>query len=122
SHGGDALDLRRRQGGKGLGSAVHGLAVPHMDSKARSSTKHQPHVSPGSSERMIGCFVLWKCLVACRFFESSQHPTCPQVMHSLRCTQSSPRARHSSHPSVFGRAWRSILAKWIHSGSACFSS
>jgi len=32
-------------------------AGPGMGSKTRSSTKHHPHVSPGSSERIKGCFV-----------------------------------------------------------------
>src|SRR2546422_6997206 len=41
-------------------------------------------------ERMIGCLVLWKCFVACLFFEESQQPTCPHSMHSRRCTQVSP--------------------------------
>src|SRR5204862_4577287 len=51
---------------------------------------------------MIGCFVLWKCFVACLFFESSQQPTWPQVRHRRRCTQVSPIFRHSSQPSPRG--------------------
>src|SRR5207247_2004063 len=52
---------------------------------------------------MIGCFVLWKCFVACLFFDWSQQPTCPQVRQSRRWTQSSPIFKHSSQPSgVFG--------------------
>src|SRR5690242_9683367 len=53
---------------------------------------------------MIGCFVAWKCRVACLFFESSQQPTWPHARQSRRCTQVSPRARHSSQPSVLGRS------------------
>src|SRR3984885_15353697 len=35
---------------------------------------------------------------ACRSGEESQQPTCPQVRHRRRCTQSDPRIRHSSQP------------------------
>ena len=51
---------------------------------------------------MIGWCVERKCFVACLFFESSQHPTWPQVRQRRRCTQVSPMARHSSQPAVFG--------------------
>jgi hypothetical protein len=51
---------------------------------------------------MTGCRVAWKCRVACRFGESSQHPTWPQVRHKRRCTQREPIFRHSSHPSALG--------------------
>jgi hypothetical protein len=55
---------------------------------------------------MIGCWVAWKCLVACRFFESSQQPTCPQVLQSRKWTQVSPSLRHSSQPRLRGRLVR----------------
>jgi hypothetical protein len=58
--------------------------------------RHQS--SSGSAEEMIGCFVAWKCAVACLFGESSQQPTCPHVRHSRRCTQLPPILRQSSHP------------------------
>ena len=51
---------------------------------------------------MIGCCVLWKCLVACLFFDESQQPTWPQVRQSRKWTQVSPIFRHSSQPWVFG--------------------
>ena len=73
---------------------------PASGRTTRSSTKHQPQDSPGSSERITGWRVAWKCLVACLFFELSQHPTCPHPRHRRRCTQVSPIARHSSHPEV----------------------
>src|SRR5665213_3631937 len=47
---------------------------------------------------MTGCFVAWKCLVACLFLDESQQPTCPQFRHSRRCTQVSPISRHSLQP------------------------
>src|SRR5665213_4041437 len=47
---------------------------------------------------MTGCFVAWKCLVACLFLDESQQPTCPQFRHSRRCTQVSPSSRHSLQP------------------------
>src|SRR5437879_12536303 len=52
-------------------------------------------------ERMIGCLVLWKCFVACLFFEESQHPTCPHSMHSRRCTQVSP---------IFTQSWQTCTS------------
>jgi hypothetical protein len=69
-----------------------------------ASTKHQLHFSPGSLEVMMGCDVAWKCFRACRFFESSQHPTCPQVRQTRRCTQVSPIRRHSAQPRDVGRS------------------
>src|SRR5262249_22039319 len=57
---------------------------------------------------MIGCRVLWKCLVACLFFELSQQPTWPQVMHSRRWTHRSPIFRQSPQPVELGltvRIW-----------------
>src|SRR6185312_8613527 len=47
---------------------------------------------------MTGCFVAWKCLVACLFLDESQQPTWPQSRHSRRCTQVSPISRHSLQP------------------------
>jgi len=61
----------------------------------------------------MGCCVAWKCLVACRFFESSQQPTCPQVLQSRKCTQVSPSLRHSSQPRLRGRLVRT-KSKWRH--------
>src|SRR6202007_2131056 len=58
---------------------------------------------------MIGCWVAWKCFVACLFFEESQQPTWPHVRQRRRCTQSSPNARHSSQPSVLGETGRICL-------------
>src|SRR6266508_463772 len=52
-------------------------------------------------DRMTGRMEVF---VACRFFESSQHPTCPHVRQRRRCTQLSPIARHSSQPRVVGVA------------------
>lgn len=52
---------------------------------------------------MTGCWVWWKCLVACLFLEESQQPTCPQTRHMRRWTQRSPDLRHSSQPLVWGR-------------------
>jgi len=40
--------------------------------------------SPGSSEAMIGCFRRMESLVACLFFESSQHPTWPHSRHTRK--------------------------------------
>src|SRR5215471_9630156 len=50
----------------------------------------------------MGCLVEWKCLVACLFFDESQHPTWPHVIHSRKCTQRSPLFRHSSQPAECG--------------------
>ena len=46
-----------------------------LHSRASWSTLHQSQYSPGSSERITGWRVDWKCAVACLFFELSQHPT-----------------------------------------------
>ena len=35
---------------------------------------------------------------ACRMGDESQHPTCPHVRHSRRCTHGVPSRRHSSQP------------------------
>ena len=43
--------------------------------------------SPGSTERMTGWPVSWKCAVACWCGLESQQPTCPQVRHIRRCAQ-----------------------------------
>src|SRR5450756_3074616 len=77
------------------------------------STKHQPHSSPGSNDRMIGCPERLKCAVACLFFELSQQPTWPQVMHRRRWTHESPTRRQSSQPAapaVTSRIW----SRWLH--------
>ena len=44
----------------------------------------------------------WKCLVACRFGDESQQPTCPQVRQRRRWTHSPPIFKQSSHPSALG--------------------
>src|SRR5262249_46651970 len=51
---------------------------------------------------MMGCPVFRKCLVACWFGELSQHPTCPHVRQSRRCTHRDPVASHSSQPRALG--------------------
>ena len=62
---------------------------------------------------MMGCSVAWKCFVACLFFESSQHPTWPHVMHMRRWTHVSPVSRHSLHPRVPG--WTSLTrSRCVH--------
>jgi hypothetical protein len=66
----------------------------------RSSTKHQIQRSPGSMERISGCFTAWKCLVACLFFEESQQPIWPQIRHKRKCSQRSPIATHSGQTCV----------------------
>ena len=63
---------------------------------------------------MMGWWLAWKCLVACRFGESSQQPTWPQVRQSLRCTHLERVFRHSSQPRALGvTSW--IDSKWVHS-------
>src|SRR6185437_17030907 len=47
-------------------------------------------------ERIRGCLLWWKCLVACLFLEESQHPTCPHSRHKRRWTQVSPIFTHAS--------------------------
>jgi hypothetical protein len=74
----------------------------HVTTTSISSMKHQLQSSPGSNDEMIACLDLRKCLRAWRFFESSQHPTCPHVLHKRRCTQVSPIARHSWQPFPLG--------------------
>src|SRR6478735_950000 len=51
-------------------------------------------------ERMSGCLLRWKCLVACLFLDESQQPTCPHSRHSRRWTQLSPVLMQSSQTSV----------------------
>src|SRR5690349_21875608 len=70
---------------------------------------------------MIGWLVVWKCLVACLFFESSQQPTCPQVRQRRRCTQLSPIFKQSSHPLALGVTSR-IWSRWPHCCAICFCS
>ena len=54
---------------------------------------------------MTGWALSWKWALACLPCEESQQPTWPHVVHSRRCTQVIPRARHSSQPSgVVGTA------------------
>ena len=63
----------------------------------------------------MGWPVAAACLRACRFFESSQHPTWPQVRHRRKCTHVSPIARHSTQPSPEGTT-RLTLLKWLQTG------
>src|SRR6185295_10916742 len=65
---------------------------------------------------MIGCWVLWKCLVAWWFGELSQQPTWPHVRQSRRCTHIEPVFRHSSQPSALGVTFR-MPAAWTHSSA-----
>src|SRR6185437_3203669 len=51
-------------------------------------------------ERIRGCLLWWKCLVACLFLEESQHPTCPHSRHKRRWTHVSPIFTHSSQTCV----------------------
>src|SRR5437868_12136981 len=51
-------------------------------------------------ERISGCLVRWKCLVACLFLDESQQPTCPHSKHSRRWTQLSPVLMQSSQTST----------------------
>jgi hypothetical protein len=55
---------------------------------------------------MMGWPEAWACLVAWRFGDESQQPTCPQVMHIRRWTHQLPVRRHSSQPSADGRTSR----------------
>src|SRR5919109_2921174 len=45
---------------------------------------------------MTGCFVSWKCLVACFPVEESQQPTWPHDWHSRSDTHFDPSTKHSS--------------------------
>src|SRR5581483_9535273 len=49
--------------------------------------------------------------VAWRFGELSQQPTCPQLMHMRRCTQSPPIRRQSSQPSLEGTT-SEMASRW----------
>src|SRR6202048_4175455 len=60
---------------------------------------------------MTGCWVAWKCLVACLLGESSQQPTWPHVRQIRRCSHSLPLLRHSSQPSALGVTLR-MPAMW----------
>src|SRR4030095_5232164 len=48
---------------------------------------------------MTGCWVSWKCFVACLFGEESQQPTWPHIWHSRRATHRGFSTRHSSQVS-----------------------
>jgi len=60
---------------------------------------------------MMGWRVAWKWAVACRFGESSQHPTWPQVRHNRKWTHSEPIFRQSSQPSALGVTSRAAQDK-----------
>src|SRR5579872_2562313 len=62
---------------------------------------------------MIGWAPWWKWAVAWRAGELSQQPTCPQLWHTRRCTQSCrPAARQSTHPVESG-AGSVIVSRWV---------
>src|ERR1700726_4725841 len=61
---------------------------------------------------MTGCWVAWKCLVACLLGESSQQPTWPHVRQIRKCSHSLPLFRHSSQPSALGVTSR-MPAIWV---------
>src|SRR5258708_39832231 len=61
---------------------------------------------------MTGCWVAWKCLVACLLGESSQQPTWPHVRQIRKCSHSLPIFRHSSQPSALGVTSR-MPARWL---------
>ncbi len=107
----------RAAGAPDVAGSLAGLSAVYKGSKPTWSTKHQPQCSPGSIERTMGCWVAWKCLVAWRFFESSQQPTCPHCMHRRRCTQRSPIFRHSSQPLLCGFTLRSTASRCEHPSS-----
>src|SRR5213593_4607375 len=66
--------------------------------------------------------VAWKCLVAWRPGELSQHPTWPHSWQSRRWTQRPPVARHSSQPSgVLGWTLRTS-ARWAQRGGMSLRS
>jgi hypothetical protein len=83
-----------------------------------SSTKHQHQSSPGCADAMTGWSASCPCLLACRFGEESQQPTCPQVRQVRRCTQRSPVLRHSSQPSTDSGGTISIRSMWEHCAMA----
>src|SRR6266852_1885550 len=47
-------------------------------------------------DRIKGCLLLWKCLVACLFFDESQHATWPHSRHIRKCTHVSTVFMQSS--------------------------
>src|ERR1700738_4548403 len=61
---------------------------------------------------MTGCWVAWKCFVACLLGESSQQPTWPQVRQIRKCSHTLPLSRHSSQPSALGVTLRMPL-RWV---------
>src|SRR5215218_2824162 len=65
---------------------------------------------------MIGCPVAWKCRVACRLGELSQHPTRPHSTHSRSSTQVPPLARQSWQPGWLTLSIR-IWSRWVHSSA-----
>src|SRR4051794_10468368 len=72
----------------------------------------------------MGCSVVWKCLVACLFFELSQQPMWPHSVQNRRWTHVSPISRHSTQPVPEGfTSW--TVSRWVHvsaMGSACLIS
>src|SRR5947207_14162290 len=65
---------------------------------------------------MMGWRLAWKCLVACRFGESSQQPTWPQVRQSRKCTHVERVCKHSSQPRALGVTSR-IESSWAHASA-----
>src|SRR5690348_14784290 len=76
------------------------------------------------AERMTGCPVSWKCLVAWRPGEESQQPTWPHVLHSRNSTHSVPSFRHSSQALgvLGGGKSRSVRCAKCSQGVLVFSS
>ena len=82
---------------------------------ASSSTKHHDQSSPGWIERMIGWPASAACLLACRFGDESQQPTCPHVRQIRRWHHGSPVARHWGQPSTSsGSSVIWTLSRWAH--------
>ena len=102
-----ALVGRRRGGGVDDGELIDcGGAI------RRRSSKHHIQSSPGSIERMIGCWASAAWRRAWRFFDESQQPTWPQLMHIRSARQLSPAARHSGQPAVLCGSTSAIRSTW----------
>ena len=86
----------------------------------RRSTRTSPR--PGCAERITGWPVSWKCAVAWRFGESSQHRITPHCVHMRRCTQVLPIAMHASHTRTSGSSVCSIVSRWVQESLTCVSS
>ena len=79
-----------------------------------SSTKHQPHASPGWTDRISGWPLSRACALACRLGEESQQPTWPHPRQIRRWHHWPPIARHSSHPAISsGSSVIPIVSRWV---------